>query len=72
MEYTALKNVRLPVSRIILGTAFSPMNQGEAVDEVEAGDAAEKAAADGHRLRARAEERNQMSARGDHQRGHSE
>ena len=34
MEYTALKNVRLPVSRIILGTAFSPMNQGEAVDEV--------------------------------------
>lgn len=34
MEFTKVEGVRLPVSRIVLGTAFSPMNRGEAVDEV--------------------------------------
>jgi len=32
MKYASVENVRLPVSRVIFGTAFAPMNKGEAVD----------------------------------------
>lgn len=34
MEYARIEGLKLPVSRLVFGTAFAPMNQGKPADEI--------------------------------------